>query len=69
MPGDRRVSLASILLGAHRSPWGPQALSGELINDGEHAEGPAVVRAILNEVVGPDVARVLRGEDGYMTRR
>ena len=32
-----------------------QALSGELVNDVQHAELPAVVGTILDEVVGPDM--------------
>ncbi len=37
-----------------------QALARDLVDDGAHAKGPAIVRAILNEVIRPDVARILR---------
>ena len=37
-----------------------QALPRELVDDGEHTQGPAVVRAILNEVIRPDVTWILR---------
>ena len=37
-----------------------QALAGELVDDVEHAELPPVVGPVLDEVVGPDVVRVLR---------
>ena len=30
-------------------------LAGELVQDVEHAEGPAVIRPVMDEVVGPDV--------------
>jgi hypothetical protein len=36
-----------------------QALMGELVDDIEHAEPAPVVRAVLEEVVGPDVIAVL----------
>ena len=36
-----------------------QALAGELVDDVEHAELPAVVGAVLDEVVGPDMVGAL----------
>jgi hypothetical protein len=33
-----------------------------LINDGEHAEGPPIVRPVSDEVVRPHMAFVLRPE-------
>src|SRR5690606_29115623 len=36
-----------------------QALPGELVDDVEHAELPAVVRPALDEVIGPDMVDVL----------
>ena len=36
-----------------------QALAGELVQDVEHAEGPAVICPVMDEVVGPDVVRPL----------
>ena len=36
-----------------------QALSGELIDDVEHSIFPAIVGAVLDKVVGPDVIAVL----------
>ena len=36
-----------------------QALAGELVQDVEHAEGPAVIRPVMHEVIGPDVIRPL----------
>lgn len=39
-----------------------QALAGELVDDGEHAKAPAVVGAVGNEVVGPDVVRPTRAQ-------
>src|SRR5690348_12489880 len=37
-----------------------QALPGELVNDVEHAERPAIVGPTLDEVIGPDMVGVLR---------
>ena len=34
-----------------------QALAGELVQDIEHAEGPAVICPVMDEVVGPDMVR------------
>ena len=39
-----------------------KALAGELVDDVEHPILPSVVRAILDEVVGPDMVGVLRPE-------
>ncbi len=39
-----------------------QALSGELINDAEHAEDFTVMRPVLDEVIGPDMAFLGRPE-------
>lgn len=39
-----------------------QALTGELVDDGEHAECLAVMGAIHDEVVGPDVVLVRRSQ-------
>ena len=36
-----------------------QALAGELVQDVEHAEGPAVMGLMMDEVIGPDVVRPL----------
>ena len=41
-----------------------QALAGELVDDVEHAVLASVVRAVLDEVVGPDVVGVLRPQPG-----
>ena len=37
-----------------------QAFPGELIDDVEHAELLAIVRPILDEVIGPDMVGMLR---------
>lgn len=37
-----------------------QAFPGELIDDVEHAELPAIVRPVLDEVIGPDMVGMLR---------
>lgn len=37
-----------------------QTLPGELVDDVEHAELPAIVRSALDEVIGPDMVGVLR---------
>ena len=37
-----------------------QALAAELIDDAQHPECPAVVSAVRNEVIGPDMVRSLR---------
>ena len=36
-----------------------QALAGELVQDVEHAEGPAVMGPVMHEVIGPDMVRPL----------
>ena len=36
-----------------------QARAGELVQDIEHAEGPAVICPVMHEVIGPDVVRPL----------
>jgi hypothetical protein len=41
-----------------------QALTGELVDDVEHAVLPSVVGPVLDEIVGPDVVRVLRPQPG-----
>ena len=37
-----------------------QALTSKLINDREHTELAAILRAVLDEVIGPDVVARLR---------
>jgi hypothetical protein len=39
-----------------------EALSGERVDDVEPAELPAVVGAVLDEVVGPDMIALLRAQ-------
>ena len=46
-----------------------QALPGELVDDVEHAELPAVVGAVLDEVVGPDMVGALRDEAARKSRQ
>ena len=36
-----------------------QALPGELVQDVEGSEGPAVVGPVMHEVIGPDIVRPL----------
>ena len=36
-----------------------QTRTGELINDAEHAENPAIMRSVLNKIIGPDMALIL----------
>ena len=36
-----------------------QAFAGVLIDERQHAERPSIMRAILDEVVGPDMVLVL----------
>ncbi len=45
-----------------------QALMRELLNDVEHPNPPSIIRAILDEVIGPDVVRVFRSQTdaGYI---
>src|SRR5690242_441503 len=39
-----------------------QAFTHELVNDVEHPELAAILRAILDEIVAPDVAGILRSQ-------
>src|SRR3712207_8004152 len=39
-----------------------QALAGELVHHHQHPQHLAVARAILDEVVGPDLVRALRAQ-------
>src|SRR5687768_14733272 len=41
-----------------------QALPGELVDDVEHAEPPAIVCPALDEVLGPDMVGMLRPKPG-----
>ena len=41
--------------------------SRELVDHVEHTDFPAVVRAILNEVVGPDMVRIFRSQPDART--
>ena len=44
-----------------------QAFPGELVDDVEHAEGLAVMRATHNEVIAPDVVPVRRPQPDTRT--
>src|SRR5262249_22431935 len=37
-----------------------QTAARKFIDDGQHAEGPAVLGAVLNEIIGPDMAFAFR---------
>ena len=39
-----------------------EALARKLINDRQHAEGPAVLRLVLDEIIAPDMAGALRSK-------
>ena len=46
-----------------------QAAPGKLVDHAQHAERPAILRSVLDEVVGPDMVRPARAAAARTTRR